>query len=196
MLSSLTNAKPKQIFSSPLSSWHAFFAAGKVVLLESPSDDLPGYAYTLTGGGALSLSVGPVAGLMILPHPTEQALVYSSSVGGRVSLYAQLGTKAPTLISLQTVAEKCVWAPGRSFTLYCAVPAIVSTNGFIDPWYQGVLHTSDSWWQIDLANGTVNELFTPSTSLDVHDPHIDSTGNYIAFTNGIDESLWVLRIMQ
>ena len=196
MLSSIADAKPQQLFSSPLESWRAQFAGGKVILLLSPADDMPGYAYTLSSGGALSLLAGPTFGLMILPHPSQEALLYSSSSGGRLSLYAQVGKDAPTQLSVQTVAEKCVWAPNSTSIVYCAVPRAVPRNGFINAWYRGSLHTSDTWWQIDLQNGTAEELFTPTTPLDVHDPRIDPSGSYIAFTNGVDLSLWVLRIVQ
>ena len=133
---------------------------------------------------------------MILPHPSEQALVYSSSSGGRISLYAQVGKQSPTQLSVQTVAEKCVWAPGKSLTLYCAVPKAVPSSGFIDAWYQGVLHTSDTWWKIDVQSGTADELYAPESPVDVHDPRIDASGSYIAYTNGVDLSLWVLRVVQ
>ena len=196
MVSNLSNSKPMQLFSSPIASWRAQFASGNVILLLSPADNVPGYAYTLSGSGALSLYVGPVQGLMILPHPSEQALVYSSSSGGRISLYAQVGKQSPTQLSVQTVAEKCVWAPGKSLTLYCAVPKAVPSSGFIDAWYQGVLHTSDTWWKIDVQSGTADELYAPESPVDVHDPRIDASGSYIAYTNGVDLSLWVLRVVQ
>ena len=196
VMSDLANKKPVKVFSSSLQSWRAQFAAGKVVLLLSPADNVPGYAYTLSGSGALSLSVGPILGLMVLPHPTQEALVYSGSSGGQVSLYARVGKQAPTQLSIQTIAEKCVWAPGKSLTLYCAVPKAVPSSGFIDAWYQGVLHTSDTWWKIDVQNGTADEIFTPESPVDVHDPHIDASGSYVAYPNGGDLSLWVLRIVQ
>ena len=195
-LSSLGNAKPKQIFSSPISSWRPMIAGGKIILLENPTDGLPGYAYTLGSSGSLSLYAGPLPGLMILPHPTQSALLFSISSGGRLTLYAQVGKSAPVALSIATVAEKCAWAPGKNLVAYCAVPQSAVPTGFIDLWYQGALHTSDSWWQIDVANGTATELYTPQQSFDVHDPQVDPSGNYIAFTNGADMSLWVLRIVQ
>lgn len=196
MLSSFAGGKPQQVFSSPIASWRAQYAASKVVLLLAPSEGAPGYAYTLGTSGALSLYAGPLSGLMILPHPTEDALVYSGSSGGRLSLFARKSKEAPTELSVQTIAEKCVWSPDKSLTLYCAVPKAVPQSGFIDAWYQGALHTNDTWWQIDVGSGTAGELFTPNSPIDVHDLRIDPSGNYIAFTNGVDMSLWVLAIVQ
>ena len=196
MVSNLSNSKPMQLFSSPIGSWRARFAAGNVFLLLSPADNVPGYAYTLSGSGILSLSVGPIPGLMVLPHSTQDVLVYSSSSGGQITLYAQVGKQAPVQLSVQTVAEKCVWGVGKSLTLYCAVPKAVPSSGFIDAWYQGVLHTNDTWWKIDVQSGSADELYAPDAPVDVHDPHIDASGSYIAYTNGVDLSLWVLRLVQ
>lgn len=195
-LSSLRGAKPKQIFSSTIASWRAMIAGGRIVLLESPGDGLPGYAYTLSNGGTLSLLAGPLPGLMVLPHPTEQALLFSSSNAGRLSLYAQVGKREPVLLPIATIAEKCAWAPGASLIAYCAAPQTAPPPGFIDLWYQGASHTSDSWWVVDAASGNVTELFTPAPPLDVQDAQVDPSGNYIAFENGADLSLWILRIMQ
>lgn len=213
MVSSLANTRPQQIFSSPIGSWRAQFASGDIILLLSPADGVPGYAYALSAGGVQTLYAGPTPGLMVLPHPREETLLYSGSSGGRLSLYARVGKNAAVLLPVQTVAEKCVWAPDLSaqsaatnrspvrapdvsFVAYCAVPKSIPTTGFIDPWYKGSLHTSDTWWRIDAQNGTADEIFTPDSPLDVHDPHIDPTGSYIAFANGADMSLWMLRIVQ
>jgi hypothetical protein len=195
-LSTTANGKPKQIFSSSVGSWRAQLENGTIYLLENASDGAPGYAYTLSNSGTLNSLAGPVPGLMILPHPTGNALAYSGSSGGRLFLYAKVKNASATLLSVQTIAEKCVWAPNQSYILFCAVPKAIPASGFIDSWYQGALHTIDSWWMIDTKNGTANQIFASDTYIDVHDPQIDSSGSYIAFTNGADESLWVLHIVQ
>ena len=92
--------------------------------------------------------------------------------------------------------DKCVWAPGISLIAYCAVPADTKNPHFIGDWYQGTLHTSDTWWKIDTAAGTATILYTMQRSLDVQHPIIDALGNYIAFQNGSDQSLWLLRLAQ
>lgn len=195
-LSSLSNAKPKQIFSSPIQSWRAMIAGGRTILLEDPSDGLPGYAYALSSSGALSLLAGPLPGLQITPHPTESALLFSSSSGGNLTLYAQTGKNAPITLPIATVAEKCAWAPGKSLIAYCAVPQSSVPTGFIDLWYQGAFHTSDSIWMIDAVAGTATQIYVPQQPLDVLGPQVDPSGNYVAFENGAGRSLWVLRVVQ
>ena len=197
--------KSKHLFSSFIRSWKPFYAQGQLILLTKPSDNLPGYAYKVSMAGTLSLLVGPIPGLSILPHPTENALLYSSS-GGGVALFARAGSAAAVGIQLRTVADKCVWRRSsakasdgqaeKMLIAYCAVPAAISSSSFLSDWYRGALHTEDAWWKINAVTGEVELLFTPPSPLDVQNPTIDKTSTYIAFTNGSDQSLWMLRLVQ
>lgn len=190
------DAKPKNVFSSFLRSWRLLSARGQTILLSSPSDDIPGFAYSLGTNGSLSPLAGPLPGLTVLPHPTESALLLGASSGGRLSLSSQVGSKVPVAITLATVAEKCVWAPGRALIAYCAVPTEASFDSFLNEWYRGALHTKDAWWKVDAVAGTAELLYTPRHDLDVQRPAINSSGTYIAFINGDDQALWVLRIVE
>lgn len=189
-------SKQKQVFASPITSWRPSLANGQTILLESPADDVPGYAYTIGKTGALVPLLGPVPGLIVLPHPSENALLYSTSQGGALGLYVRIGKKTAALLPTRTITEKCVWAPGKSLIAYCAVPTATPSSHFLNDWYQGVMHTADTWWQVDTAAGTAQIMYAPSQALDVQNPSIDASGNYIAFVNGPDQSLWVLRVAQ
>lgn len=192
--------KQKQIFSSAIGSWRpTILDDGTIVLLESPADGIPGYAYTLSSTGTLAPLVRNVAGLTILPKSSSQLLIYGSSVGSTLSLYGITTSGTPQALSVATVADKCVWLPGSSEIAYCAVPNNPTPNDFLDAWYQGATHTSDDWWEIDLSDGTVERIYSPSinnVSLDVEDPTIDPSGNYIAFINATNQSLWILHVTQ
>jgi hypothetical protein len=67
-------------------------------------------------------------------------------------------------------------------------------------WYRGEIHTSDEWWKIDATTGSTTMIYSPkvsnNVSIDVDRPVIDATGNYIAFINAADKSLWMLKIPQ
>lgn len=72
-------------------------------------------------------------------------------------------------------------------------------KNFLENWYMGALHTSDSWWKINLTTGASTQVLdanTQGTSLDVVDPAIDASGTLLGFKNGADNSLWVLRIQK
>ena len=92
-----------------------------------------------------------------------------------------------------------MWLPGNSEIVYCAVPNGPIPPNFLTNWYRGSVHLTDDWWKIDLSTGTTQRIYSPSAdnfSLDVENPTIDQSGNYIAFINATDQSLWVLRVAQ
>ncbi len=199
-------SKETRMFSSFIRSWHPLYGKDGLVLLTKPSDDIPGYAYRVGTNGALLPLTAPLPGLSVLPHPTQSALLYSGSGGGQLRLFVQVGTADAIGIELQTVADKCVWAPsvgkspsgqaGAPLIVYCAVPSRIASATFLNDWYRGALHTEDSWWKIDAATGEAELVFTPPSPLDVQKPVIDESGAFIAFVNGNDQSLWVLRLVQ
>jgi hypothetical protein len=196
-----TGAKEKHLFSSSIEDWRIFAPGdGSVDLVQAPEDGIEGYAYQLQKSGALTLlAQGP--GLTILPRASSTALLFGESRNGALSLFAQLsGNAAPTLLPVQTIADKCAWLPGQSPIAYCGVPQAITSQQFLDDWYKGVVHTSDQVWKIDASLATSTLLYSPQTdtglSLDIEDPSVDPTGNYIAFINAADQSLWVLRINQ
>lgn len=193
-------SKQKQIFSSLVGSWHSqFLPDGRIILTESPSDNLAGYAYQLNSDGTLTDIERNIPGLTVSLDPSSKALIYGQSSQGTLSTYVQTAPNATTTpLSIATIADKCVWLPGKGETAYCAVPKSLATSTFLNDWYRGAVHTSDVWWQINAITGEVSQVYSPSSSdgvaLDVQNPQMDSTGTYIAFTNANDESLWVLKI--
>lgn len=197
-IQSWNGTKATKIFSSVVGSWNvSYLADGRIILLESPQDGIPGYAYTLSSNGSLNpLLASGVPGLTILPQSGGKDLVYGSADGTSVSLFT-LATTSPVVTTLQTVADKCVWMPGISMIVYCAVPVSAPQENFLSQWYQGIAHTADNWWKIDLSDGQEALVYSPGSggaSLDVQNPVMDPTGTYIAFQNSVDGSLWVLNV--
>jgi hypothetical protein len=194
--------KPKKVFSSTITHWMPLWLSdGRLIITESAMDDLPGYAYRVESDGTMTLLVGNVPGLTFLPHASSKAILYGSSSGGTLTLFTQgAASTTPTALSIQTIADKCVWLDGKSLIAYCAVPTTPPKGRFLDQWYRGAIHTSDTWWKVDVQNGIVLEMYSPKRSdgvdLDVERPIIDSSGNYITFINASDKSLWMLKITQ
>ncbi len=194
--------KPKKIFSSTITHWIPLWLSdGRLIITESAVDDLPGYAYRVENDGTMTLLVGNVPGLTFLPHASSKAILYGSSSGGNLTSFPQgPPSTTPTTLSIQTIADKCVWLDGKSLIAYCAVPTTPPKGRFLDQWYRGIIHTSDTWWKVDVQNGVVLEMYSPKHSdgvdLDVERPIIDPSGNYITFINASDKSLWMLKITQ
>lgn len=192
--------RSRSVFSSTLTGWKPISIPGHTIVVQKASDGVPGYAYEIGKTGSLTKLVGNIPGLMVLPKASSTSLMWSSSRGGIVSLFAQASTSAPSQqLSLSTIAEKCLWAPqslSSAIFAYCAVPRTIASPRFLDEWHQGLLFTEDSWWQVDAAAGASQALYTSSDRPDVRDPQIDPTGRFIAFIDGRDSSLWVLRVVQ
>jgi hypothetical protein len=189
-----------RLFSTPIGSWHLFAPNNNTYYaVLAGEDDLPGYAYQVTAKGALLPLVRDVPGLSFLPSSDPSVFLYSSATGGTLSLYAKSGASSTaTLLPVHTIADKCAWEPGKAQIAYCAVPVQTPSGPFLGPWYRGMVHTADSWWEIDAAHGTAREMYSlqkaDDEDIDVLRPTVDPTGNYIAFLDGNDQSLWLLRI--
>lgn len=211
ILSSWNGTKQKTLFSSPLSGWKLFsLSDGRIFLSLLPSDGATGYAFELKNG-ALVPRLRNIPGLTFLPRTSSDAVLFGRS-GGGISLFSNIKDGAePVSLPIQTIADKCVWAPqpatakragtkaADSLIAYCAVPQYLASNNFLMDWYMGVTHTSDSWWRIDIATGEVTPLLeTEGTDkeFDVENPIIDSAGEQIAFMDAKDKSLWLLKIQK
>lgn len=192
-------SQAKVLFSSPLVGWSPILVPGHTVIAQFASDGVPGSAYDIRKDGSLAALVSNIPGLMVLPRASSTALLWSTADGRSLTLFARTSdTASAATLSLKTVAAKCVWAPqsGSSMFAYCAVPHALPAGAFLDPWHQGALFTSDAWWQIDVGAGATQALYADENDIDVRDPQIDESGRFIAFLNGRDGSLWVLRIVQ
>ena len=191
-------SKRKSVFTTAVGGWRPMWLPdGRIILLTLPADGVLGYAYALESDGSLTSLVRALPGLTILPRSSSSAMLYGMSTGAGLSLFAQVDSKAaPAILPIRTVADKCVWAPGKDLVAYCAVPQEVLTGNFLDDWYKGIAHTADSWWRIDASAGKAELVYAPNPSLrlDASSPVMDARGEYIAFRNLRDGSLWVLRL--
>ncbi len=195
--SDIKGGSQKKLITLPLRDWRLHAAQdGTVVLAQKASDGIPGYSFTLSPSGILAPLIENRAGLTVLAK-NPRAVIFGTSDGGLALSARQSRDAEPTNLSLATIAEKCVWSRGTTLVAWCAVPraSAGSTDPLLDL-YQGVRHTSDVWYRLDVAAGTAVEIFTPdgSANIDVENPSIDAGNRYIAFTNAADKSLWVLRI--
>ena len=196
----------RELFSSALAGWRVQWPSDdRIVLVQRASDGVPGYAFTINDKGAIASLIRNIPGLTLLAHRSEDAFLYGSA-SGALALYAKVGEASAVLLPVRTVADKCVWAPssakateGRpaSLVAYCAVPQSTPPPNFLDAWYRGEAHTSDTWWRVDVSAATAEQLFPAgSIAIDVEEPTIDANGEYIAFRNAIDKSPWLLRIKE
>ncbi|MDO8514465.1 MAG: hypothetical protein Q7S50_02895 [bacterium] len=190
--------KPKQVFSSPIVHWRPLWLSdGRIILTQAAADSVSGYSYELKGDGTLVPLLRIIPGLTILPRASSSALVWGRSEDGALTLFTRLSANTSAVeVPLRTIADKCVWSLGTTAVVYCAAPQGVVSRDFLDEWYRGAAHSSDAIWRIDVSAGSSELVYTPDAGapVDVMDPIIDGSGNYISFINATDRSLWLLRL--
>lgn len=194
--SNWSGTKQQRVFTSPLTGWNMWYLSdGRIVLSQKAADGVAGYAYEVGKNGSFS-QIAQGLGLTVLPRASSTALLIGTSAGnGALALTALASAKtAPTALAIATPADKCAWAPGTSLVAYCAVPGGNVSGTFLDDWYRGAVHTSDSWWKIDVLSGSSTPLSIIGPSHDVLGPVIDPTGTHIAYENASDGTLWLLTI--
>lgn len=169
---------------------------GRIILTEYPASGIPGYAYEV--GTAFAPLARTVPGLTLAARASSSAVLVGSDDGSKLSL-AVRATKDASLLPLEiaTLADKCVWDPGVGLIAYCAVPR-VTPPGFLTNWHRGTVHTSDVWHLVDAGAGKSEKFFDirEDDAIDVENPMMDAGGNYLAFMNARDKSLWLLRIIE
>lgn len=191
--------KKKQVFSSIVGNWRLFYLAnGDLNIVQKADDGIPGFAYKVETDGRLTPRARNVPGLTILPKTNSSALLYGSSNGATVTMFSRASDSAPPVtLGIKTSADKCVWGTS-ALIAYCAVPGAITEKAYLRNRYLGFSHSEDSWWKVDAATGTTKLFFSDRTpgemGVDVQDPIMDPTGNYILFKNATDQSLWLLRI--
>jgi hypothetical protein len=166
----------------------------RVILVEKAASGILGHAYDV---GDTLTSLGRAPGLTLLARASSTATLIGSD-DGSLSLSVRANKDATLLpLDIKTVAEKCVWLTSVSLTAYCAVPQTPPAPGFLTGWYRGTVHTTDSWYVVDAGAGTSESFLEMSIddAIDVERPLTDG-GNFIAFINARDKSLWLLRIIE
>ncbi len=189
--------KPTRIFTSALKDWRVHWLSDDALIVsEAAASGIPGSAYRVSGGGLTSI-VRNIPGLTILPRANSAAILIGAD-DGTVSIGVRGSAASSTVVlPIRTVPEKCVWAPGKDLVAYCAVPQRITSQQFLNDWYRGNIHTTDTWWKVIVGNATAEQLLPPGDDqLDVEKPVINDAGEYISFRNAYDKSVWVLRITE
>ncbi len=194
--SSWNGGARRTLLTSALQDWKlTFLSDGRIFMSQKPADDVLGNAYEVRANGTLSSVVRNAPGLSVLPRPSSSTFAYSTSEDGALTLYTKSGSAPAVELPIRTAVEKCVWAPGTKLILYCAVPNSMSLDNFLDNWYRGTVHTTDTWWAVDIGTGDADLVYSnPSEPIDVENPTIEDNGETISFMNARDKTLWVLRI--
>ena len=157
--------------------------------------------YSGSTGSDVSLFLRSDSGTTTIKVPL--ATVASKCVWGPDVISVSTSSVATSTVATSTKATKVrntgpIITVRHTHTAYCAAPAKKTDSNFLTSWFRGETHTSDEWWKVDTNTGSTTLIYSPykedSLDLDVIKPTIDPDGNYIAFINARDQSLWMLRI--
>lgn len=173
------------IWESELRGWTLENAqSGSFLLTQTPSQNIPGYAYLFTITDRTLMPVlSDMPGLMARMSPDGSRTIYSTSQR-ETELYLKTPQTTQKL-TIKTLADKCRWG-SDSINLYCAIPETLP-KGLPDSWLKGVVHTNDSLWRIDTNSGEAT-LLAQDTGLDII--NIDEQDSLVIFNNKKDQSLW------
>ncbi len=75
-------------------------------------------------------------------------------------------------------------------TTYCAIPRNLTLRNLPDNWYKGIASFSDDIWRINLETNEAELVMELTENIDVVNMKINETGDYLAFLNKKDMTLW------
>lgn len=198
--SAFNGSKLRTLLNSPFTDWRLVSAGNVLVAHAKASSGSAGYAYTInTSSGALNKILGPLNGLIAIPNSTGNRALYSYVENGTTKLFSKnLSTGAVSEILPATLADKCVWSVKKTSILFCGVPTDSPRAGEPDNWYQGATHFFDRLWAFDTDTQVAEVLAEPKldikTDIDVYQPKLSPSEDYLIFINRNDLSLWALRL--
>jgi len=203
LLSKIDGGAQVGIFDTPYREWIASWPEERnIVLTTRASGFAPGFAYILnTSTKALTRVLGNIYGLTTLASPDLSKILYSKSERGTFTLnYFNRTDSSSAELSFKTLPEKCIWSKKEKGVLFCAIPENIAFSTYPDVWYQGLINFSDSVWKIDINTGEARLIINIQSEfgevIDVINPHLSTTEDYLVFTNKTDLTLWGLQLIE
>lgn len=201
VISSIDGTNNKQIFSSEISDWLISWPKDNVIsFVTKPSYQQEGLLFFLnTDNSSFQKVFGGALGMTALVSKDTTKVIYSDSSRKSLRLnYYDVKTEADKNLQVATISDKCVWSNKDKETIYCAVPKYIPGNNYPDAWYQGIVSLSDNFWKIDVEQGTTELIYetgiNESINVDAMDLKINSSDDYLIFTDKNNLSLWGLKI--
>jgi len=188
------------IFTSPFTEWIPEWASeDSVGLTTRPSGVVGGYFFTLDPKtGRATPIINDFLGLTTKGAPDGDH-VFVGGLENNILEFGIISKASPTLNVLvpATLPEKCAWTASSTLA-YCGVPQNPPRALYPDEWYQGIIQFSDTLWVYDMETDQFTLFLIPSNEagveVDVTNPVINASGEYLIFTNKRDGSLWGVRL--
>ena len=188
------------VFSHPLTEWLPKWISTNIITMQNKSSsesvgfvysfDIPTKTLKKTGVGMAGISANT---------KSDGSLSLVSNGGAFPQLFVvdnkNISSKQ---ITVNGLADKCVWLKDKVPTVYCAIPNQIPNGNWPDVWYKGLVSTEDFITKINLSNDiyyNISNLATESKQkIDVVDMSLSPDETHLIFRNKIDGYLWMLRI--
>lgn len=189
----------KTLLVSPIRSWIPLAARARFFIETAPASGVAGFVYEIKADGTLRKIVGDAPGLIAVPSPSGKYLLYSISAGtqarlGIVDTDTGVGYASP----LGALASKCAWISEDIPAVFCGVSDSPARATLPDDWLLGSITLNDAAWVIYPTENRAHSLgkleSVADTPIDIINPAVASTSQYVLFTNKNDLSLWALDI--
>lgn len=201
LLVSQPNGESKSILnSSPLRGWSLDWEKNMILLTQKSTASLPSSAYLIDRDSEKrKLLLQQLKGLATNLSPDGKNVLYSYINTEGVPILNVKGTHVggtEKSLTVAGLAEKCVWHP-NGLKVFCALPKALP-KALPDSWYQGIVHFSDSVFEIDISTNKISHIISPETangvSLDIIDMTLNDLGTVLFFKNKTDQTLWSLTL--
>lgn len=191
----------KVVMESPISYWNIFWPKSNVVTFTTkPNYKEVGALYFFnTQTSSMTRVLGNIIGLTTLTNKDANLIAYSYTTTNSFGLDVyDVTNKISKNLKISTLSDKCVWGNSNSKILYCAVPQAIPAGNYPDAWYQGLESFNDSVWKIDTSTGAMTQIYqfglNEASSIDAFNITISPDDQYLAFSNKVDLSLWLLQL--
>ena len=189
------------IYRSSINEWRTSWPQpSEIMLTTAPARDVSGFSYSLNPNTGSRTKITDGDGLTATESTFgNEDYIFSGT-------YSEAGTysgrifsetdKELTILSPETLAEKCSWANGAA-ALFCGIPD-QTINQPLKNWYQGRFFFTDQLYLFNPQQQTQAPLFSDEQlekgPFDITNISIDTDFNLLSFTNKRDGSLWAFEL--
>lgn len=174
------------IFESPLHGWQLDWIDDSTLLVTSnASSETDGIAYRVTTSGVVTRIIEPTRALTA--RADEGVLLMSSGI----DIFVQTSNEeSDVYFDVQALPEKCI--SDSAVRVVCGTSIQLPTiQNLPEVWYQGVLHFTDTLWEIDTVTGEAVEIGIPQQAFDIVPLSVAPNTNAVLFSDKTTGTAWV-----
>ncbi len=168
-----------------------------VYLATKPAHNLEGFIYT-TNNNILTPAMPSFYGLSAF---YSNEYIIATYVHNQTSISVAIDDDGQiTTLPIIALKEKCVFDAYSNHYLWCAAPIEFVDDKFVENWYKGTETSEDFLWLVDIQDGSA-KLYADmkeisGRTIDIKEIQINNVGDTISFINKLDQTLWLVDLIQ